>query len=71
MTKKWIADCSRFPSENNCDIMISGTKKDEVAKAAMYHAIVAQNRDGCELGLYESIKSTLEQKSAGGERKNF
>ena len=64
MTKKWIADCSRFPSENNCDIMISGTKKDEVAKAAMDHAIGTHKHDRSEPGLYENIKSTLEQKTA-------
>ena len=44
--------------------MISGTKKDEVAKAAMDHAIGTHKHDRSEPGLYENIKSTLEQKTA-------
>ena len=33
-----VADCRRFPSENNCTLTISG-REDEVVKAAVEHAI--------------------------------
>ncbi|KKW19977.1 MAG: hypothetical protein UY63_C0004G0062 [Parcubacteria group bacterium GW2011_GWA2_51_10] len=63
MAKKWVADCSKFPSENNCDVMISGTNKDEVTKAAMDHAVGSHKHDRNEPGLAESIKSTLEERN--------
>ena len=61
---KWIADCSKFPSENNCDILISGTDKEEVAKAAMDHAVGSHKHDREEPGLYEGIKNSLEERPA-------
>ncbi len=62
MTTLWIADCSRFPSENNCDIVISGTRRDEVARAAMDHAVGTHKHDRDEGGLYESIRESLEER---------
>lgn len=62
MVKKWVADCSKFPSENNCDIMISGTSKEEVAKAAVDHAVGSHKHDRNEPGLQGNIMSSLEEK---------
>jgi uncharacterized protein DUF1059 len=33
-----VADCRKFPSDNNCSLTISGTEE-EVLKAATEHAI--------------------------------
>jgi len=62
MATKWVADCSKFPSENNCDIMISGRDKNEVAKAAMDHAVGSHKHDRNEPGLFDGIQSLLEQR---------
>lgn len=35
-----VADCRKFPSENNCTLTISGSE-DEVVEAATAHAISA------------------------------
>lgn len=37
IARKYV-DCSRFPSETNCTLYISGTQ-DEVLKAAVEHAV--------------------------------
>ncbi len=42
-------DCSKFPSETNCTLLISGTK-DEVIKAAVEHAVSSHgHKDSPEL----------------------
>ena len=33
-----VADCRKFPSENNCTLTIAGTEE-EVLKAAVEHAV--------------------------------
>ncbi len=33
-----VADCRRFPSDNNCTLTIAG-REDEVLKAAVEHAV--------------------------------
>ena len=35
---RMMADCRRFPSENNCSLVIIG-EEDEVAQAAAQHAV--------------------------------
>jgi predicted small metal-binding protein len=37
-TRRLVADCRSFPSENNCSLTIAGTE-DEVLEVAVYHAI--------------------------------
>jgi hypothetical protein len=36
--KRKVADCRRFPSENNCSLTIAGTEE-EVLDVALYHAV--------------------------------
>ena len=33
-----VSDCSKFPSENNCTLVIAG-EEEEVLKVAMRHAV--------------------------------
>lgn len=59
MDKKWIADCSTFPSENNCDLKISGSDKGVVTEVAYQHAIGSHKHAANEPGLREEIAKTL------------
>jgi len=44
-----VADCRKFPSDNNCSLTISGTQE-EVLKAATEHAISSHgHKDSPEL----------------------
>jgi len=53
-----VADCRRFPSENNCTLTITGSEE-EVVKAASEHAISSHGRaDTPELR--EEIRAFLE-----------
>jgi predicted small metal-binding protein len=53
-----VADCRKFPSENNCTLTISGTEE-EVVKAASEHAISSHgHKDTPELR--EQIRAMLE-----------
>ena len=48
-TTRKVADCRKFPSENNCSLTISGTEE-EVLKAATEHAISSHgHKDSPEL----------------------
>jgi hypothetical protein len=38
MGKQYVIDCSKFPSEKNCDLKISGSDKDAVIDTAFNHA---------------------------------
>ena len=59
MDKKWVADCSKFPSENNCDLKISGSDKEVVTETAYQHAIGSHKHAADEPGLRENIAETL------------
>lgn len=41
--RKYI-DCAEFPTENNCQLRISG-KEDEVLKAATQHAVASHGHE--------------------------
>jgi predicted small metal-binding protein len=57
MEKRKIADCRKYPSENNCTVTISG-KEEEVLPLVVYHAVSAHgHKDTPELR--EQIKSML------------
>ncbi|MER3445563.1 MAG: DUF1059 domain-containing protein [Candidatus Dadabacteria bacterium] len=58
MEKRKVADCRRYPSENNCTVSIRG-KEEEVLPLAIYHAVTSHgHKDTPELR--EQIKSILE-----------
>jgi predicted small metal-binding protein len=46
MTRK-VADCRRFPSDNNCTLTIAG-EEEEVMTAAMAHAVSAHGHTDTE-----------------------
>jgi hypothetical protein len=39
MAKQYVIDCSKFPSDKNCDLKISGSDKEAVIDTAYNHAI--------------------------------
>jgi predicted small metal-binding protein len=53
-----VADCSRFPSERNCTLKISGTE-DEVLDAATQHAVASHGHEKTP-ELRERIRGMLE-----------
>ncbi len=59
MAKKWVADCSKFPSESHCDLKISGSDKEVVAEVAYQHAIGLHKHAANEAGLRDGIKKML------------
>lgn len=59
MDKKWVADCSLLPSENNCDLKITGSDKAVVTEAAYQHAIGGHKHAADEPGLRENIAEML------------
>jgi hypothetical protein len=61
MSRK-VADCRRYPSENNCTLTIIG-EETEVIEAASQHAITAhQHEDNSELR--DEIRGMLEDEEA-------
>jgi hypothetical protein len=58
MSERKVADCRKFPSENNCTLTIAG-KEEEVLPLAIYHAIKDHGHEDTP-ELREQIKSTLE-----------
>jgi predicted small metal-binding protein len=42
---RYMIDCRKVPSENNCTLTIAGTE-DEVLAAAAEHAVAAHGHDG-------------------------
>ena len=61
MATQYIADCSKMPSESNCDLKISGSDRQAVAEAAYQHAVGSIHRHSAdEAGLRESITDSLE-----------
>ena len=38
MAKQYVIDCSKFPSDKNCDLKISGSDKEAVIDTAYNHA---------------------------------
>ncbi|MBV8636488.1 MAG: DUF1059 domain-containing protein [Candidatus Eremiobacteraeota bacterium] len=60
-TGRKFVDCSKFPSEMNCTLYISGTK-DEVLKAAVEHAVSTHgHKDSPELR--ESLVAMMSDES--------
>ena len=57
-----VADCSRFPSERNCTLKISGTE-DEVLDAATQHAVASHGHEETS-ELRERIRGMLEDEPA-------
>jgi len=58
MAERKVADCRKFPSENNCSVSVSGSEE-EVLKVATRHAIEEHgHEDNAELK--EQIKGMLE-----------
>ena len=61
MATKWVADCAKFPSEKKCDVVITGSDKNEVAQTAFAHAVSYHGHDAKEKGLLENITMGLVQ----------
>jgi hypothetical protein len=58
MEKRKVADCRKYPSENNCTVTISG-KEEEVLPLAVHHAVTVHgHKDTPELR--EQLKAVLE-----------
>jgi hypothetical protein len=66
--ERFMADCRRFESDNNCQLTIVGPEEDVVAAAAQHAAASHGHEDTPELR--EQIRSMLEPESAyvAGER---
>lgn len=61
MATLYVADCSKMPSEMNCDLKIAGTNQHAVADAAYQHAISSIHKHSPnEAGLKEAIEKSLE-----------
>ncbi len=59
---KWVADCSKMPSESNCDLKITGSDKDAVIDAVHSHTVGSVHRHSPdEAGLRESIAAGLQE----------
>lgn len=61
MAMKWVADCSKMPSESNCDLKITGSDKNVVADVAYQHATGLHKHNPDEPGLREEIEKMLGQ----------
>jgi hypothetical protein len=62
MSRKYI-DCREMPSENNCDLAMSGSEQ-HVVEAAVMHAVTAhQHEDTPELR--EQIRGELKEEVPG------
>lgn len=59
---RYIVDCGKYPSENNCTLKISGTE-DEVLTAAVEHAVASHGHPNTP-ELREQISGLLEVESA-------
>ena len=62
MSRMYI-DCRDMPSENNCDLAMSGTEEHLVAAAAIHAATVHQHEDTPELR--EEIRGMLKEEIPG------
>jgi hypothetical protein len=66
MATRKVADCSKFPSEKNCTLYISGTE-DEVLAAATQHAVASHgHKDTPELRAQLRGMLVDEKPGAGG-----
>jgi len=57
-----VADCSRFPSDRDCSLKISGTE-DEVLEAATQHAVASHGHENSP-ELRDRIRGMLEDEPA-------
>jgi len=57
-----VADCSRFPSDRDCSLKISGTEN-EVLEAATQHAVASHGHEDSP-ELRERIREMLEDEPA-------
>jgi hypothetical protein len=55
---RYMIDCRKVPSENNCTLTIAGTE-DEVLTAAAEHAVAAHGHDSTP-GLRDMLRGALE-----------
>lgn len=61
MATRKVADCRKMPSENNCDLMMSGSEE-HLLPAAVNHAVVVHgHKDTPEFR--EQIKGMLEDEA--------
>ncbi len=57
---KWVADCSKMPSESNCDLKITGSDKESVVEATYAHTVGSVHRHSPdESGLRDQISSSI------------
>jgi len=62
MTRKYI-DCREMPSENNCDLTMSGSEE-HIVEAAAIHAVTAHKHEDTP-ELRQDIRQTLKDEAPG------
>ena len=60
MATQYTIDCSKFPSENKCDLKISGSDKEAVIDTAYNHAIGPMHKHEPSEELRNMIRSAVE-----------
>ena len=60
MAKQYVIDCSKFPSDANCDLKISGSDKDAVIDTAYNHAIGPMHKNAPSEELKNMIRQAVE-----------
>ena len=60
MAKQYVIDCSKFPSEKNCDLKISASDKEAVIDTAYNHAIGSMHNHKPSEELRSMIRDAVE-----------
>jgi hypothetical protein len=60
MPTQYVIDCSKFPSDKNCDLKITGSDKEAVIDTAYNHAIGPMHGHQPSEELRNMIRDTVE-----------
>ena len=60
MAKQYVIDCSKFPSDKNCDLKITGSDKEAVVDTAYNHAIGPMHKHESGEELKKMLRSAVE-----------
>ena len=66
MANRYVIDCSKFPSEQNCDLKISASNKDAVVDTAYNHAIGPMHKHAPGEELRNMIRGAVEVEKGAG-----
>jgi len=64
MAKQYVIDCSKFPSDKNCDLKITGSDKEAVIDTAYNHAIGPMHQHPPSEELRNMIKEAVETQAS-------